>query len=319
MSLEHKVKKTRKVLSRVPSNEVMEQVHEGKKFIPVEDDFDTPIDGYTLLSMQYRGDQFKLLVPHSFLFYVANEGEGNIDDALDELGDFYEEAKDYEEDLIAEGLTNVQEANVTTDARRAYHTFLINKLVTPTREKDEEGEPIAEFNQKALEELDLTDEYIIHRVKGIAALALDLGIEEVKAYGVGDLLKHVTVMQNRTETLTRAEFDRVTCWAGSHYEIKKEYQNNPNISYTVERRHNKRHRVGTKTTRKKDFEVFNHEIGKLEQEITEYRMGKHGGKLGRHDTNLIRAYTNLQYIAKKDPTAQLDVIPARKPEEKNPE
>lgn len=310
MNLEQRLNRPKKVLRKTPSHEVLEQVNEGKKFIPVEDDFDTPIKGYTLLNMKYGGDSFKLLVPQSFLFYVANQGEGMADDALDELGDFYEEAEDYEKDLISEGSTNVQEANIATDARGAYKTYLINKLVTRTFERDDDGEPVAEFDQSTLNDLDLKDEYVANRVKGMAALALNLSVDEVKEYGVGDLLKHVTVMKNKTETLTEEEFKKVTCWAGSHYELKKEYRDDPDVSYEIEYRHKKSHRVGTKTTSHREFDLFDHRISQLESEITSYRKEKHG-EVGRHDPNLIRTYANLQYIAKKDPTAQLDVVPAK--------
>lgn len=310
MSLEHKIRQPRRILSRVPSHQVMEQVHEGKKFIPVEEEFSTPVDGYTLLTMNYKGDPFKVLVPHSLLCYVANQGEGDIDDALDELGDFYEEGGEYEDELIEKGETNVQEANLITDARKAYHVYLINKLVV-----EKEGEHDIEFDEQVLERLDLNDEYVSQRVRGIAAIALGKTPKEVKEADISQLLEHHSTL--RVEKIRKNEFYKITkkrfvphadphtktmrCLADSHYDLLPEYQNKDGVDYDL--------RSMTKEV-KCDLVTFNQQVGKLEKEIETYRKEKHG-EVGRHDHALLRTYANLAYIAKENPEAQLDIIPAK--------
>jgi len=309
MTLDRIVKQKKKFIRRVPSDDVLDQVQKGRQFIPVDDEFDTQIEGYTQLKRTYKGDAFNVLVPHELLFYVANEGEGNADEALDVLADFYSEAGDYEDDMIEDGNTSVQEANLATAARSSYKTFLVNKLVKhKIWAKDEDGEPVADFDAKTLKDLDLNDSYVEERVKAMAALALGKNAEEVKTYGVGNLLKHVTVIENKTEVLTKEEFKRVACYTGSHYELKEKYQNDPDVKYDISRSFSS---GSTKTIRKRGIVVFDSEINGLEQEILEYRMKKHG-EVGRHDAALIRTFANLAHIAEENPNAQLDIMPAKK-------
>ena len=311
MNLEDKIKQ-KIVMRRTPSAEVLEQVTRGNKFVIVEEEFDQNFvpQGYTLIDMKYKDDSFKALVPQSLLFYMANPGEGDLEDALDQISDFYGEAEDYEDDMIENGATSVQEANWATLARSAYGTYLINKLVKNKRgKKDENGEPIPEYDEKRLEELDLDDKYVAERVKAIAALSLGKNQEEIKKYGIDSVLKHVTIRDNKTEKLTRAEFDKITCWAGSHYEIKEEYKgDNDGIEYQIDRLHSRGHKEGIKIIKKRDIQVLDSKIVELEDEIEKYRKEKHG-EVGRHDRNLLRQYANLAYIAKENPKAQLDVMP----------
>lgn len=309
MNLEQKTK-AKKVISRVPSHEVLKKVHEGKKFIPVEEDFTIPVDGYTLLDMKYLGDSSKVLVPHSLLYYVANQGEGMADDALDELGDFYEEGELYEEETIRDGKTNVQEANLVTDARKSYHVYLINKLVS----RKDGGEDI-EFDEQVIRDLDLDDEYVTQRVKAIAAITLGKTHEEIKESDISQLLEHHSTQ--KVEKIGKAEFYKITkkrlspkwdrhtktmrCLADSHYDLLPEYQNRDDVDYDL--------RTMTKVVNQ-DITTFNQQIGTLEEEIAAYRKEKHG-EIKRHDQGLIRMYTNMAYIAKENPQAQLDITPAK--------
>jgi len=135
-----------------------------------------------------------------------------------------------------------------------------------------------------------------------------LGVDEVKRYNIGDVLRHVTVNERKVENLTREEFDRITCWAGSHYELKDEYKGGGDTEYQIAQRHDTNHKVGKKIIKKQDVEVFDASIDGLEQEIDAYRREKHG-ELGRHDRNLIRMYANIGYIAREDPDVQLPVTP----------
>ncbi len=311
MGLEGKFEERRKrvVVRRVPNEDIREQIERGNKFIIVQDDFDFDSipEGYTLIDMRHRGEPFRTLIPQSLLFYMANPGEGNPNNALDEIADFYGEAEDFEDDLIEEGRTNVQEANWATLARGSYGTYLVNRLVKHKKgARDEEGEPVPEFNSSVISELHLGRDYVQQRIKAIAALALGKTADQVNVHEIRDVIKHITVRERRTEQLTREEFDKITCWAGSHYEIKPEYQNTKD-NYDIDRVHSRSHKVGTKIIPAERALVLDSKITELENEIEEFR--RRSGAVGRHDRALIRQYINLAYIASENPRAQLDIQP----------
>lgn len=306
MSLEEKIKEKRRVIRRTLPEKVLDQIRAGKKFILVDGTFDPTNlpEGYMLIDVRYKGEGFKTVVPVSVMIYMANPGEGDLDDALDEISDFYEEVEEFEEGMIEDGDVSVQGTDWAVAARSSYRTYLVNKLTKPGENVD-----VPELNEDTLKSLDLNDEYIAQRVRAMAAAALGLSREEVKSYSVGEVLKHVTINERKVEMLTREEFDRITCWAGSHYEVKDEFKGVDGVTYEIEQSHDKGLKVGRRITKKQVCSVFDAKISSLEREIEEYRRKKHGGEVGRHDRNLIRAYTNLKFIAKEDPSAQLPLIP----------
>lgn len=313
MGLETQLQLKKRIVRRYPSAETLAQVEKGNKFIVVEEDFELSYvpQGYTLIDMNHKGDSFKTLVPQSLLFFMANSGEGDPESALEEIADFYGEAEDFEDEIIENGQTNVQEANWATLARNSYSTYLVNNLVKNKKwERDEEGEPVPEFNQEVLKHLGLYDEFISNRAKAIAAIALNKTIEEVKEYGVGDVLKHVTVKERgEKQKLTKQELEKVACYCGSHWELKDEYMNNPDVEYQVGIS------SGTKQVKLKRIPVFDSKINDLEEEITSYRLNKYNpsfNSMGRHDNALIRQYINLAYISPENPRAQLDIKPPEK-------
>ena len=317
MSLERKIEEKKKtvVIRKHPSDEVLAQVERGNKFVVVKDSFDLSYvpEGYTLINIKYKGDSFKTLVPQSLLFYIANPGEGNSNDALDDIADFYGEVEGFEDDMIGNGQTSVQETNWATLARSSYETYLINKLVKNKKGKsDEKGEPIPEFNSKMLHQLDLNDPYVEQRLKAIAVIALGKSAEEVKKYDIADVLKHITVREDKTEQLTREEFKKITCYSGSHYELKAEYRNKDDVEYSIGYNYGRSRMSGEKRTKGKKYHVLDSKIRGLEQEIQEYRKNKHKGPLGKHDKALLRQYANLAYIAPDKPKAQLDLAPPKK-------
>jgi hypothetical protein len=306
MSLEYKVKEKKQVIRRVPSQEALEQIQAGRKFIPVEHAFNPAYlpDDYMLIDVQYKGESFKTIVPLGVMVYMNNPGEGDIDDALDEITDFYDEVKDFEEKNIEVGDVSVQGTNWAVTARGSYSTYLTNKL---TRANEDDVD-VPEWDEDTLESLDLHDDYVSQRVQAMAGVALGLDAKQVKRYDVGDVLKHVVVNERKEENLTREEFDQITCWAGSHYEIKDKYRNKDDREYRIEHRHDKGHKVGKKIIKKQEVDVFDAKICGLEREIERYRREKHGG-VGRHDKNLIRQYVNISYVAKENPAVQLPVSP----------
>jgi len=309
MSLEDHVFKHRqkRVIRRVIPEEAAQQLQEGRKFIVVDENFDqsTVPQGYTLIDMRFRGESFKTLVPQSLLFYMVNPGEGDIENALEEIADFYNEVGDFEDELVERSETSVQEVNWATLARENYRMYLVNKLVRNVDGKhDNEEEPVPEFNPDTLSSLDLDDDYVANRVRAMAAAALGKTADEVKGYGVGEVLKHITVRERgETETLTKEELEKVACYCGSHYELKPEFRSDPDYKYKVGSY------SGTKTARSKQIPVFDAKIGELEKEIARYRAEKHSGPAGRHDSALIRQYANIAHIAKENPQAQLDIMP----------
>lgn len=312
MSLEQKVtEKKSRIIRRAPSSEALNLLKQGKKFIPVEKAFDVAYlpDDYMLIDMQYKDESFKTIVPMSVMIYMSNPGEGDLDDALDEITDFYDEVKDFEDDLLEDNDHSIQGTNWAVTARSSYSTYLTNKL---TKGNDEDIDT-PEWNEKTLEKLDIQDDFVDQRIKAIAGVALGMSIEQVKKYNIKDVLKHVTVNERKTETLNKEEFDKITCWAGSHYEIKDEYKNNNDVEYQIEYEHDEDYKVGTKTIKKQEVEVFDAKIDELESEINTYRKEKHKN-IETHDKNLIRQYINIGYISKENPNAQLPVTPPNKKE-----
>ena len=302
MSLEHKLR-PQAVIRRMPGPEVLEALRQGKKFIVVDRDFDTVPFGYAMIDMMYRGDSFRTLVPQSLLFYMANPGEGDSDDALDEISDFYDEVKGFEHGLMEDSARSVQGANWATLARNAYEVYLINKLT-----KGGEGNPdVFDFDDGVLEGLGLKDDYVAERAKAIAAIALDKSPENVKKYGLRSVLRHVTVRERVEEELPIEEFDAVACWAGSHYEIRDEYRSNPDVEYQIDCRHDKEHKAGKRIVHQRSEEFLDKDISRLEGEIASYRS--QNGGIGRHDANLTRVYINLAHIAQENHRAQLPIQP----------
>lgn len=311
MTLEQQLQK-KVVISRTPGYDITSQIEKGNRFIVVDSDIDPNFipDGYTLIDMKHKGESFKTLIPQSLLFFMANPGEGDADSALDEIAGFYGEAKDFEEDMIGSGQTSVQQANWATLARSSYGTYLVNRLVKHKRGEREDGEPVPEFNESVLKGLDIMDSYVGQRVKAIAAVALGKTADQLNKNEVKDVLKHVTIRENKTEQLSREEFAKITCWAGSHYEIKPEFQNGEDgTSYQIEKRHDKNYMVGVKRTTEVKYDVLNSKVSELEGEIATYRAARHPEGVGKHDSALIRQYINLAYIAKENPRMQLDIQP----------
>ena len=129
MSLEQRIKDRKKfILNRPISEDVSKDIAQGKKFIIVDKDLDYIPLGYMLVDMKYKEDSFKVLIPQSLLYFLANPGEGDVDNALDEIADFYENVQDYEDALLEENESSVQGTNWAVTARSAYSTYLINKL-----------------------------------------------------------------------------------------------------------------------------------------------------------------------------------------------
>ena len=310
MSLEHKLKHKKNIhIQRTPTQDVSLEVKKGNKFILVNNDFQSnnvPL-GYMLIDMKYHGDSFKTLVPQNLLIFLANPGEGNIDDALDEIGDFYDEVQNYEDDLLEENGCSVQGTNWGVTARNAYSTYLINKLTEGS--SDDIDVPV--WSDDIKNELDLDDNYVATRVRAIAPIALEKDPETLRNYDLGDVLKHVTIKERKVENLTRQEFDKITCYAGSHYEIKEEYKKNPDVEYRVDHNFNRNHRVGQKITNKRDVAVLDARICDLEDEIEVYRKEK-GSSVSKHDKMLLRQYTNVTYIAKVNSEKQLEIRPRGK-------
>jgi hypothetical protein len=314
MNLEQKLK-TRRVLRRFPSQEALQMVEQGRKFVPVEEDFDTAYvpQGYSLIRMTHRGDTFRTLIPQSLLFFMANPGEGDPDQALEEIADFYGDAKDFEDDMMDEAGTSVQEANWAVLAKNSYTTYLINRLVShKIGAKDEKGEPVPDFSYEGTRQLGLGDRYIEQCVRAMAAVALGKTVNDIQAHEVSDVLKHVTFKKQETRQMTRQEFDQVTCWAGSHYELKSQYRNDPDKKYDIVMRHDRELKEGTVTVKEEKAPYLDSDISEYEDRIAERRKRLSDQEYTRHDRALIRMYANLKYIAPENPRAQLSIEPPKK-------
>ena len=304
MSLEQRIKDRKKfILNRPISEDVSKDIAQGKKFIIVDKDLDYIPLGYMLVDMKYKEDSFKVLIPQSLLYFLANPGEGDVDNALDEIADFYENVQDYEDALLEENESSVQGTNWAVTARSAYSTYLINKL---TKHNGYDMDK-PEWDSETLKLLDLDNEYVAKRVRAIAAVSLGKTAEQVKEFNIEDILKHVTINERKVEQLTNEEFSKVTCWAGSHYEIKEEYRNSDVFEYEIEHRHDRGYKEGRKIIKKQDINILDVKTNDLEKEIELYRSKN--SKIGRHDKMLMRMYANLKYISKERPQSQLEIRP----------
>lgn len=281
------------------SEDVAAYVGKKQKLIVVEKPLETIPQGYTQVTMAYRGEKHIFLIPEKAKFYMANPGEdGKPLDALDEIADFYAECSDFEHELKLGGTFSVTQTNVSTLARNSYAVWAINQLV-----KQQQGSETPEWNEEELERLGVNDAYVSERLQGIAALMLGKNVQDLQEAGLEDLLVHKTVQGTYKEILSEKEFDQITCWAGSHYELKSEYRN---AGYDIERRHDTGHKKGWKISHEKEFSHLP-SIEKLEQEIEEHRQNQ-GKEITRHDKALLRTLVNMKYITKEDATKQLDVI-----------
>ncbi len=297
-----------------------------------------PIKNCAVVPLEYRTKTWYMLVQKQLVYFVANAGEGNpkdADEAMDVISDFDECVKKYEKELAKKGETCVQQAYFTTQARKAYGVYCINKLVKTGKGRDEDGEPEPEFNKETIERLALDDKDVIDNLKGIAAIRLDKQASELKKYAPKEVLRHVRVVTD-IEALTKEEFERVAqivkntvrCDCGSHFEyremdtgertLKQEYaRNGPvekqgDVQYEVYKDGDKY--KGRKTIFLEESEIARagENIEKLLKNIEAIRK-KNGLKIRKHDNALIKQYINTVYLsAYRNPNVLLDVSPSKK-------
>lgn len=282
------------------SNEdVATYVGKKQKLIVVEKPLENIPQGYTQVTMLYKGERRIFLIPEKAKFFMANPGEdGKPLEALDELADFYAECSDFEHELQLGGTFSVTQTNVSTLARNSYAVWAINQLV-----KQQRGSETPEWNDAELDRLGVNDSYISDRLQGIAALMLGKNVQDMQETGLDGLLVHKTAQGTYKEILSEKEFNEITCWAGSHYELKEQYRNE---EHGIEHRHDLNHKKGWKISHEKEFSHLP-SIEKLEEEIEGHRQ-KQGKEITRHDKALLRTLVNMKYIAKENPAKQLDVM-----------
>lgn len=294
--LEEKLQK--KYLAR-SEEDVAVYIGQNRKLIVVEKPLAQIPRGYTQVTMTYKSEKHIVLIPEKAKFFMANPGEeGNPLEALDEIAGFYAECREFEHELMYGSRFSVAQTNVSTLARNSYGIWAMNQLV-----RQQPGSEIPEWNEQELERLGFNDPYVRDRARGIAAIMTGKTVEQLREAGLESLLVHKTVQGTFREILTGKEFENITCWAGSHYELKPEFRNQ---GYDLDRRHDQSHRVGWKIEREKEFS-HSPTIEKLEQEIADYRQTQ-GKETTRHDRALVRTVVNLKYIAQEDPNLQLDVM-----------
>ncbi len=307
---------------RTPSSEISDLVAQGKKFIPVEQDFDKRYvpDGYSKLNVTYKGERFIALVPQHVVAIIANEGEGDDNNALDELADFYDEIRQFEDGLILTGATNTAAIDLFTTTVDNYNTHLENALAVPKKEGDGSVDldtPV--FNRDLLAGLDVDDAFVEQRLKAMAAVMLGRDASELEAAELSDVLEHKTVRAAYSEKMTIDELKEATCYAGSHYALKPEFAKGQRgytrgekdgVQYEINRTANQDHLTGEKFVDEVKRPVLDTTVQKLQAEIEQHRRKKHGN-VGRHDTQLLTKYANLAYIARERPMAQVDIQPAK--------
>ncbi len=335
---------------RAPPAEISDLVSQGRKFIPVDRDFDARYipKGYSKLKMKYNGDVFIALVPKYMLGIIANEGEGDNGKAMDALADLCHEIEQYEDGLMLEGMTNAMEAHLGTIVTNNYEVRSLNELAKPGMKADgstDVDNPV--YDDERLKQLDLDDPYVLQRVKAIAAIMLGKDASELDEAELADIVDHKTVMGNFREKMSVEELSEVTCYAGSHYELKPEYKGtsgNPfegekdGMKININRTMSEHNLAGVKSVDRIERPVIEATTQQLLDEISAYRMQKREGAagqqgenevehrtertestptqalapVGRHDQQLIMQYINARYIAADNPNARLNIHPPKK-------
>ena len=286
--LKQKLQRQRQYIAR-RQEDIATYVGRNQKLIVLEAPIDNVPDGYTQVTMSYKNEKHTFLIPQKAKLFMANPGEnGKPLDALDELADFYEECGDFEHELMIGGSFNTPQVNVSTLARNSYQTWTINQLV---RQKGGSEMPI--WDEKELERLGVKDSYVDTRLKGIAATMLGKNAAQLKSAGLEDILEHstLTVRDEIVSVQDGYKIVQVYCDCGSHFEYRAKQIPVYRDEHTIE---------------KVDYTALP-QIERMETEIKEHRQKK-GMEQTRHDQALLRTYLNLKYIAKEDPSKQLDVV-----------
>lgn len=259
-------------------DEVSNKKEKGQKFIPVSPDYNNTDPDYVKIDVEVEGKTSYFLVPASVMRFVVNKGEGSPDDALDELMDLYKDVSDFESELANTSGTSSEEACFAGRVIESYKTYLINKLTKDGKNID----------KKTADDLCLNDQKVDACLRTIAAIKSDkTSISELKESKLEEVLSHVTM--NTWRKLSNKEAKEILCYAGSHYELKRQYINNDNYFYDKNDKNNVWKKEETMN------ESFNTSINECLKKINEIRQKK-GRKLTPHDENLLRMYINLKYL-----------------------
>jgi hypothetical protein len=281
---------------RVAPSGVENAVRQGRKVIFIDGDIPKVPEGYILLPVRYRNELQRILLPRKLFFYIANRGEYDLGDALDELADAYDDIGAADDALMIEGgLPNAPRADLAIGIKDSYRTYLVNRLLRGS------GESIDGFSGQALEDLMLDDVYVADRVKAIAALQLGKRPEELTAAQRKDL-EGILVHKNEItsvvqDQVTRTKMKYVRCEAGSHWEYR-------HVPVTVTSTED--------VTRRESHDDVRGKVSALEDDIVTY-WRRHGKQPGRHDIALLREYANLAYIHKEHAAKDLEVTPPPRP------
>ncbi len=250
---------------------------EGNKFIPVPNNYVNNDPDYSRIKVGINGKDYSFLVPSSVMVYVANKGEGDVEDGLDELRDLYNDLRSFEKELINKSSTCPQESIFAEKTRYSYNVYLLNKLI-----KDGKN-----YDSGVLKNLCINNKKVNDNVRTIVMKKLGKGVNDMKEAELENMLEHVTV--NSWEELSGEELNEVRCYAGSHYELKKKYRESSDYNM-------RRNNVFKK--REVDTHFFDKTINDCLKNIEEIRV-KEGKELSVHDNNLIKMYINLKYLKKE--------------------
>jgi len=291
----------------VPPAEVGELAEQGKKLIIVAKDFDDRYvpKGYTKLVLTTPVDQFIGLVPAVTVIHLDehNLSDYDIDNALDELSALYDEIEDANDVLGDDNRINCGGADLAVTVRRNYQTVCTNNALSgqDTHEPSE-----AEYRQSETGRLCLDHQYVEKRMRAIAALALGVGVDEIKERVLGDVLgfkeyedeeqitedelRQITTAEHTTAEPRKAKHRR--CTGASYFYLKPELRDRQDgWDYDLRTMKKKRTNIKGDALRK---------IGDLEAEIGQYQRERSPGEITPHDANKTRAVINMRYGSSLD-------------------
>jgi hypothetical protein len=275
----------------------------GATIIPLADGQVVTHPEYAPAHVEIDGKEKHFLIKQQAAISINRDGSDDPDIGLMETTKAYCEFKErVERPNMDKGESDPADSIVGTKIQDAHDNYLVTKLV-----RGKEGNTKAEFDDKTLKELGFKDKYVSDRLEAMAMSAL--GVKELPESG-GDLtgiIEHVDKAYMHTEKIEGKEFERVFCYAGSHWRVRDDYRGAEGEEVEADSMSRSVRSGRRRTPRKRIFQTFTPDVQKYEEEIIKHLREK--GKLHPDTRNLARTYVNLKHILPNDKSKALPTYP----------
>ncbi len=251
--------------------DVIEQIKQGKKFIPLDEDIDESLipDGWIKSEVIVAGKKTAVIMPVRAYIYLGDKNNP------EELMGLYNEIKEYEKGIIENNSSEPGEAYFAEQVRQAYEVAKINELLDGNGNLSEE----------------IIDTYLrgenVALIKQLASKATGTPVEELEESKLEDVIEHVTPIIELGDDEQEANISmkrKVKCYVGSHWEYKEE------VSFVRK----------VKLTLRKGY-------ASLEEKVLEKIHGKLTPEEKREKKNTIRTLINLLYVKKPEERLPMDM------------